>query len=405
MKRILWLAAASLPTLSLAETPDTLCAWLANKPGQVFVSKDNPWIQDVTFNTRFHWQTAWINGRSDDHHFWYDAQGEVRRFYFGPTIKFLNAFTLKTDISFADDRAYQGGDRDIQYYSLFEAYLTADLKQLLGLHEVDGLTLTYGKIEQRFTEEHATSSKDILTVERSMLDSYVLPGVPVPINPTGAIAEVKEGPHTTSAGIFSTASSRELSEWNQGFFYWFSYKYDFKKFSGMELSEAAVTLVENSTDGSDQQAVNYDWLATAWSRIGEGAWTARGTLLYGENRAGGERGGAFYGLDALGTYWLKKDRLQFVTRGEVAAAQEAQGLRLTSRYTRSAGLAENEDLPALADGRGDEHYSLYSGLNYYFCYPNVKAMTGIEWEQMQRSDTHSTVYDGVTYWLALRCYF
>jgi len=389
----------------------TVCDWLKSKPGNLYNNPENPWIQDVNFNTRFHWQYAWVDGKSQTpagtRHFSYQNSGEVRRFYFGPTIRFLDAFTLKAEANMVDDSKSRGGDRKFGYDSMFEFYLTADLKKLIDPPLLDGLTLHYGKYEQRYTEEHMTSSRDIYTLERSMLDTWLLPGVPVPVNPTGLWFEAKQGPHTLAAGLFSTDHNTVLSNWDDGRGYWITYRHDLAKRTGMDMTEVSANLIWNDTDADDQQALNYDWAGTLWGRIGDGRWSMRGSLIYGKNRLDTpDRGGYFGGIDVLPTYWIVPEKLMFAMRGEYARATEAEGMRLSARYARIAGQAANENIPTLASGRGDRHYSLYAGLNYHYC-SNLanKIMIGVEWERMDNSKTNLTVYDGITTWVAFRTAF
>jgi len=391
----------------------SICDWLASKPGNLYSNPENPWIQDITFNTRFHWQYAMVDGFSDNrttgerNQFSYRNRGEVRRLYFGPTIKFLDAFTLKAEANMAKDDKFRGLDRDWGYDSMFEFWISADLKKLIDPPFLDALTLSYGKYEQKYTEEHMTSSRDIYTAERSMLDTWILPGVPIPSNPTGIWFDAKKGPHTVSAGAFSTDHSTELSNWDDGRGYWITYRQDLTRLTGLDLTEVSANYIWNDTNPGDQDALNYDWVSTVWGRIGDGRWSMRGSLIYGANRSSAaERGGYFGGIDLLPTYWLVQDRLMFTMRGEYARSTQSEGLRLSSRYGRAAGAAANENLPDLAGGFGDTHYSLYAGLNYHYC-SNLanKIILGVEWERMENSKTNLTPYEGVTWWLAYRTSF
>lgn len=394
----------AVPACGFAEAD--LATWLASKPGTLHSDAANPWLQEVTFNTRLHWQHAWVSGRSDGNRFWHENGGEFRRFYFGPTVRFLDLFTLKADANLVADDRPGGGDLKFGYDSMFELYLGADLSRFFDSPAIDSFKLSYGRREQQLTEEHATSSRDILTVERSMLDAYILPGVPVPANPTGVWADLKAGRHTFSGGILSSDHGSELADWGDGRLYWLTWRCDLADLAGMEMAEVSLNLVLNDVGRDEQQAVAYDHVATAWARFGEGPWALRGSLIYGENRSSVPgRSGAFGGIDLLPTWWLVPEKLQFAVRAEYAVAAEAEGLRLASRYARIAGEPGNEDLPALAGGRGDRHASLYAGLNWYLIHPHLKWMAGLEWERMENSATGVTVYDGITGWLAMRIHF
>lgn len=400
------------PSSDAASPPiESICAWFSSKPGQLYSNNDNPWVQDITFNTRFHWQYAVVDGYNETaterHDFSYKNRGEVRRFYFGPTIRFLDYFTLKAEGNFTNDNRPYNRTRRIDYGSMFELYLTTDLKKMLDPPGLDELRLYYGKYEQRYTEEHMTSSRDIYTVERSMLDAYLLPGVPVPSNPTGVWFEGKRGPHTLASGMFSTDHSPEIANWDDGRVYWITYRHNLAPVTRFEMAEVSANYIWNDSDATDQQAVNYDWASTLWGRIGNGPWALRGSLIYGANRLNTpDRGGYFSGIDILPTWWIVDQKFQFVMRGEYARATQPEGLRLAARYARIAGAPANEDLPSLFVGRGDRHYSLYAGFNYHFCAnPHLKVMVGAEWERMENSATDLTVYDGTTLWVAFRTSF
>ena len=400
----------ALATLGKADASGDFLNKLANRPGLVHEDPHQPFLQELSFNGRVHWQYARVFGNTETaggtrDSFDYGNRGEMRRIYFGPTIRFLDVFRLKAEANWVLDEKYRGGDRDFGYQSLFEAYLAVDLKRLLDLERVDGLTLSYGLLEMKFTEEHMTSSKDLMTVERSMLDAWLLPGVPVPANPTGVWLEWKQGPDKFSGGIFSTSHSREFARWEDGTGHWLTWQRDLTASIDLELAEMAVNFMWNNSEATDEQAMNYDWAATAWGRFGEDRWGLRGTFILGENRLPGIRGGTFGGIDLLATWWLEPKRWQLAVRSEIAAASESEGLRLANRYTRVAGEPDNENLPALANGRGDRHLSLYTGLTWFIHHPNLRLMAGVEWERMERGDLEQTVYDGTTCWFAARMFF
>lgn len=384
--------------------------FLGSRPGVVHEDAEHPWLQELVFTGRVHWQYAGVFGRSEaadgsEESFEYGSRGEFRRVYFGPTIRFLEVFRAKVEANWVSDAKPRNGDRDFGYQSLFEGYLTVDLKGLLDWHRVDGFSVGYGVLEMKFTEEHMTSSRDLMTVERAMLDSWLLPGVPSPQNPTGVWFEWKQGRQQVSGGVLSTSASRELAGWDDGTVQWLTWRRDMTDLAGSELAEMSANFSWNDTGEEDAQAVNYDWAATLWGRLGEGRWSLRGTLIGGENRLGGEPGGRFGGVDLLATWWLVPERWQLALRCEVALAGEPEGLRLAGRYARIAGEPANEDIPALAEGRGDRHVSLYAGVTWFAHHPNLRVMAGIEWERMERSDRRQVVYEGITPWLAARIFF
>jgi hypothetical protein len=104
----------------------------------------------------------------------------------------------------------------------------------------------------------------------------------------------------------------------------------------------------------------------------------------------------FYGLVVMPSYWVIAEKIEAVVRYSLQVAEEAEGIRSNSRYLR------RDHGGAVASGRGDEHHSVYGGLNYFLCGHNAKIMAGVEWETLQ---TMSGDVDALTWWLAWRMYF
>ena len=96
------------------------------------------------------------------------------------------------------------------------------------------------------------------------------------------------------------------------------------------------------------------------------------------------------------SYWLVEDKWEAVARYSYQGSDEDNGIRTNSRYARRDHGGD------VNSGRGDEHHSIYGGLNYYLCGHKSKIMTGIEWETL---DTTSGDVDASTLWLAYRTYF
>ena len=140
-------------------------------------------------------------------------------------------------------------------------------------------------------------------------------------------------------------------------------------------------------------------------RLHKGPWEVHSTIGAGEN--GGttnpDRLGDFWGLSIMPMRWLVEDRLKFVTRYQLQSADAPEGIRLNSRYARSAGAKGDADL-SLTGGRGDEHHNLYFGINYYFCGDRMKIVSGIEYDDIETTGG-ITVFKGWTVSSAFRMYF
>ncbi|MCP5534675.1 MAG: hypothetical protein H7A51_00400 [Akkermansiaceae bacterium] len=376
------------------------CSWLQNSPGTLYKSSDNAIIQEVGIFGRVQYQQAWIDGDSNGQDFWYDSEGQFRRVRLGAQIKFLNLFSLKGNADMMTDGRPSGGDLDWGYANIYEAALTFNAKKAFNISSLDRLDLAYGKSEIRVSHEVNTSSKKIKTIERSALANKVFP-----TNLTGAWIDAARGKLGFYLGVFSTMADNEFADWNTGELYHARVTYDITDSTSFDKAEALVAFVYADHDGPGDTTISFDWAASAAISAQQGQANYMANIIYGSNRddATRNRGGDFWGVVLMPTYWITENRLEAVFRYQYAHASESQGIQLNSRYARNAGHASQENIPTLAGGRGDEHHSIYLGLNYYLCGDNSKIMAGVEWDDI--SSNGNDVYQGITYGLAYRMFF
>lgn len=376
------------------------CTWLKGKPGTFYKNKSNPFIQEAGIFGRLQYQQAWIDGDAGGQDFWYDSEGQFRRLRLGAYVKFLNHFQVKANADLASDARPSGGDLDLDYSNIYEATLTFDAQKAFNIGSHSKFLLGYGKSEVRLSEEVNTSSKKIKTIERSAIANKVFPTT-VP----GFWIDAKTGRFSYFLGVYSTAAHPEIGSWNQGRVYYAQAGYDFTSSTPWDSAEAFLAFAAADHDGSSDSTVGFDWASSAYVRIQQGATTYRANVIYGENRsdANSMRDGRFWGFVFLPTHWIIENRLEAVFRYQYAHASSPEGIRLNSRYARNAGDKRQEDIASLRNGRGDEHHSVYLGLNYCFCGDNSKLMAGVEWDDI--SSRGNDVYEGITYWLAYRMFF
>jgi len=97
-----------------------------------------------------------------------------------------------------------------------------------------------------------------------------------------------------------------------------------------------------------------------------------------------------YGVVVM-PYYNLSDRLRFVVRGQYAASDDSDGLRLQSRYERP-----------VADGeRGDSYWAVYAGLNYHIMGDKLKLMNGFEYSELSGESD----FDGWGFFTGVRLYF
>ncbi|NNM29897.1 MAG: hypothetical protein HKO57_10260, partial [Akkermansiaceae bacterium] len=365
----------------------------------IYESKDNPLLQSVKFFGRAQLQYAYVDGEDvngDDFSADFD---EIRRLRLGTEVKFLNYFKAKVNANLEDDNSPKGQDRDIQYSSLDEARVSFDIKKAFGAGALDGLTLNYGRHKVKMSQEVHTSSKKIKTVERSAPANKIYP-----VRMTGATLDASQGNWAAALGLFTTDDSRELASWNAGAALYGS--------ATVEVAEGHEVILDflwndaNGDAGDNRVADNndydlYEWaLSAAWVASGP-RWEVLVNGMVGDNGSQSKmaREGNFYGLVVMPSYEIVEDRLEGVLRYSYQGAEEDQGIRTNSRYFR------RDHGGNVNSGRGDEHHSIYAGLNYFLCGHEAKFMAGVELESLDTPGAGDGDADGVTYWLAFRTYF
>lgn len=396
-------AFAGESTVTITEThtkKGDFCSWLSSKPGIIYQSDSNPYIQELGIFGRFHYQTAWIDGQSDGQDFWYDNGGDFRRIRLGARAKFLNYFHLWANTDIVRDTSSSIGGVDWGYQNLYEAQLLFSAQKAFNWNSHSKLNIGYGKSEVKVAYESTRSSKTIKTIERSAISNKIF-SAPM----TGAWLDAQTGKLGYYLGIFSTAFDTEFAAWNAGELYHTRVNYDLTDNTNFDHSalHAAFSYVNHKeTTGV---ALNYKWASSLAFTADKGRMTYLLNFAFGDNRddALEDRGGQFWGVVFMPSYWITENNLEAVFRYQYAGASESKGIRLNSRYARSAGAMEQENIPTLAVGRGDQHHSAYLGLNYYFCGNNSKVMGGIEYDDFKSDRTK--VYQGLSYFLAYRMYF
>ena len=412
---------AKTPLEAAPPEPTNWCTWLSDKPGTLYKNKKNPYVQELRIFGRFHWQYAYLDGRGADEFgtrkFNYDTE-EIRRFRVGGKLKFLNYFEANASVNLSKDLSPLGGSRDIEYFNLYSATLGLDAQEAFDLKTFDELELRIGKEKISQTAESDISSRFIKTVERSSLSNYV--ATP---SATGMFISSEMGAWDLDFGISSGDLEREFSKFDNDYFYTLrtGYKFDDPSFADKSRIDLRVIIngdeEKNAIKNPDSiGSFNQTWVASLSTESKKGRFELLTDLVFGDNgtdydltdkgnpKNNPERGGTFWGLVIMPSYWLVEDRLETVFRYQYAHASEKEGFRIYGRYSRIAGVVGDFNGPNdLSNGRGDRHHSAYLGLNYYLCGDNAKIMTGIEYDDLNSGS--QDVYEGSTVWAAFRMYF
>jgi hypothetical protein len=293
---------------------------------------------------------------------------------------------------------------EFDYFSVFSAEVAVDLARWFDLGEIGSLQIGYGKRKLvELNEEIDTSINSILTVERSALAGLLVP-FRQSTGPTGGWVRMTRGNEFFMLGVFTTDSSSEFGNWDDGTVFLASWRHEFAERWGVDEATVSLTLGWQDAGVGDELYSPWEWVVAPWIRLGQGRWGLRVSGAMGQNEdrpAGAE--GAFGGVVIMPSFWLVEERLQGVLRYGLIASEGAQGLRLPSRYLREAGLPGNEGIPALAAGAGDFHESVYAGMICTIIPEHFTMLAGLEWERLESRDTR--IYQGVTGWFSTRVIF
>ena len=393
------------------------CEWLSGKPGKF--EFDNPYLQELHFFGRFQWQAAYVMGSDTNGYGFSDDHTEVRRFRLGMQAKFLKYFKVKANVNLVDDRTNlilpptANDSVGWGYEDFDEAYISFNAAKAFGISALDSLDVSYGRMKHTLSYEAHTSSKKLLTPERSAIANKVYGSY----RPTGLKIDASTGPWDFTTALYSTdRPSRFLDNvdfiggWNDGLAYYASVGYQ----ATDELSFLWDFLYNDAEAKSgDDSIFGYKWASSLSAVYEQDQWGVIANLIYGDNGglnnlvARSSRKNDFWGVVIMPYYWLVEDKLQAVVRYQYAGSQNAQGIRINSRYLRrDHGPVANLNLAASGGGRGNEHHSIYAGLNYLICGHNLKLQAGVEYEYL---NTPGQGIDGnmtaTTLWFALRSYF
>ncbi|NNC88247.1 MAG: hypothetical protein HKN82_07295 [Akkermansiaceae bacterium] len=365
----------------------------------VYDNPDNPILQSIKFVGRAQLQYAYIDGEGTDGADFSADFEEIRRLRLGTEINLLKYFTVFANANLEEDNTPSGGDRDIRYASLDDATVTFNAKEAFGAAGLDELNFIYGRRKVSVGYEVHTSSKRIKTVERSAIANNVYPE-----RMTGFVVQAGKGNVSGELGIYSTESSREVAGWDAGTAIHGSVTV--KVGDGQKIVVDGLyndangdpfdnEVADNNSRGLAEWALSAAWVATGdrWELLVNGFLADNGT------QGSPEREGQFHGLVIMPSYEIVEDRLEGVVRYAYQGADENEGIRAYSRYFRR----DHDGM--VNSGRGDEHHSIYAGLNYFLCGHNAKVMAGVELQSLDTPGVGDGDADAVTYWLAFRTYF
>jgi phosphate-selective porin OprO/OprP len=331
----------------------------------VYNDPSNPVVQRVLFTGRFQHEFAGIDADQGDHDEW-----NTRRLRVGPRITLFRDYTLHVEAELNPQEI------DPLYMRLTDAYLQWSRNPRLAV--------TVGKQSVPYTMDGATSSKELLTIDRSNLTNNIwfpqeyLPGVGV----SGRIA-----PWVYRAAAYSAGeATKEFGKFNGGTATLAVLGYDFARQLGVREALLAGNYVHQTEDTdntftrqlADILSINFKLEADRWG-LRTDVSTASGYLSQSD----------LWGVMAM-PYFNVTDKLQAITRYTFLDSSEPNGVQLATYENR------------VVRGRGDQYSEIYLGANYFFYGHRLKLQTGLQFADMNDRANDGGAYSGVSWTTGLR---
>ena len=384
----------------------------------LYKDDSNPILQEFSLQGRL--QVQYADGDSDGHFDIEDFKNgsasnrqtvwgdhfEARRSRVGFKSKWFQNWKFEGQIDANTNQGFDNIYRDI--YDLYITYAPSD-----------AFNLTVGKTKVKFGREQEISSKDIVTIERSLLSNLMFPG-----ELTGIMANGK-GIYDYwlyELGVYGADRARAFSEL-EGAVVLGKVGYDYSAQAGLDTAVVSFQYMHNTEPGFRGDSSDPEYYASTspsftdsialTNDITMGRFGLTTDIMYGFGFDGtADQAGAakvikqddVFGISLIPTYFVADGlqlvgRFQWATGGDVGPG--TSNLGVPNRYERWApNTIQN----------GDSYTSFYFGVNYYLYGNKLKLMSGIEYSMMdggvaapKKGQTND--YDGYTFYSGLRFYF
>ncbi len=332
----------------------------------LYSNKDGAFLQKFQIIGRYHGQWHHSDANTGE-----DSGWENRRFRIGAKAKFAGNVSLGGEMNLDNTNDFSG-DR------FFKNIDEVQLKWAPS----DEFWIGAGKIKPKFSQEYTTSSKRIVTFERSLLVNQTIPS-----KPWGVHAGGESGAMSWELGAYLGGNDGDwdFPETDSGFGYTASIGFDLTEDTNLTFD-----YIYNDGDSGNSEFSNYQHLISVSTTSSLGKFGLITDAIAGSGQ--GDTDDVF-GITIMPTYDVT-DNLKLVGRYQYATASGDSGIRLQRRYER----------PAVEDGsgtRGDNYHAFYLGANYYLYGDKFKIMAGAEYSTLGGAAD----YDGLTFLTGVRMYF
>ena len=325
----------------------------------------NETVQSVLFSGRFQYEFAAVDADQRTH-----DERNVRRMRLGVRSELFHQFTVHVEAGFNPQ------ERDPFYKRLTDTYVEWEASEFFAL--------TVGKQGVSFTMDGSTSSKELLTIDRSNLANNMwFPEEYMP----GVSASGARSNWVYRLGVYSGGSAnREFGEFDGSAFGLLSLGYDFSEALGVEDALLRGNYVYQDPDSNNTFTRQLQHVASVSFRFEVDGWGFRSDFSSGFGYLGQSD---LWSVMTMPFFNLTS-RFQIVGRHTYLRSQDANGVRL-ARY-------ENQ----VTAGRGDRYNEFYAGVNYYFYGHKLKLQSGVLFGDMNDSAADGGAYSGVASTTGLR---
>jgi len=330
--------------------------------GTLYKNEDNPVIQKFVMTGRVQADAAFFDGGQGD----YDRL-DWRRFRFGFKSSLFQDFVLH----FEGDFNLNNLDPD-QNEDVYVRFTDFNLSWSQG----DAFMLKIGKQSSPFTLAGATSSKKLLTLERSTVATNLW--FPTEYF-TGVAALGKIANWNYYTGIFSSSGDDEFGSFDSGYFGLVSLEYNFADSTGLDTSLVRIDYVYNDPDFSGNVGTReLKQVASLTTKFENGRYGIWSDISFGD---GIENQSDLIGFLVM-PYYEIMDKLQLVFRYSLVTSSADNGVRLNRYESR------------IESGRSDEAHEYFLGLNWYLYGHKLKWQNGVEYTHTSDSARDDGAYDG-----------
>ena len=335
----------------------------------LYENESNPTVQRFALSGRLQPESAWFDAEQGD----FVDEFLWRRFRFG----------FKSDV-FHDWVLHLEGDFDLNgslgnmYERLTDAYI--------GWSPKDDLHFKFLKQSVGFTLDGATSSKNLLTMQRNDLTNNLWFTREYFVG-AGAKGDV-DGRWDYHVGVFSNEDNNEISNFDAALFSMVSLGRNFGQTQELDSGLVRVDYIYNQQDidSGTRPFSHVLSLVTMWEG---GDWGLRTDLSGG--RAYGEQSDV-WGWVVM-PYYNFNSRYQLLFRFTFVTSRGENGVRLPRYEGR------------IVDGNGNEYTEVYIGLNVFLYGHRLKWQTGIELGNMEDDANDGGEYRGIGLNTGIRIYW